>query len=165
MTAKVSDQIQAAIAALTNDKHRLFVAAYIQTIADGKPNGAEAHRRAGYNAKSPQIASAAADRLLNRAEIKAIVDMAREQAKAASTAAVEEAIGDLEWKRRKLVYIANAGTTKLKLTKGGVEIEGEHADLSAAVRAIQALAKIDGDEAPQKVDLHAHESMLELLSG
>lgn len=157
------DDLLPAIEALQNDRHRKFVAAYIRTIADGKPNGAEAYRQAGYATKSPQIASAAADRLLNRVEIKAIIDAARQRAKAASSEEATEAIGDLAWKRRKLVYIANAGTTKVTLKKGEVEVEGEHADLGAAVRAIQVLARIDGDEAPQVVDLRAHESLLDML--
>lgn len=163
MSTPADDTFKAAIAALKNDRHRKFVAAFIQMIADGKPNAAEAYRQAGYTTKSPQVAAAAAERLLRAVEIKAIVDAARKLAQEASAAAVIAATGDLTWKRAKLVYIAEAGTAKLKLKKGELEVEGEHADLGAAVRAIQTLAKIDGDEKPQEHIHRAHESLLDML--
>lgn len=162
MTA-LPEHLSKAIAALKNDRHRKFAAAYLQMIADAKPNAAEAYRQAGFKAKTPQVAAASADQLLRRPEIKAIVEAAREHAKQASTQAVEGAIGDLSWKRQKLIEITNAGMSRLTLKKGDTVIEGKYVDLTVAAKAIQVLARIDGDEKPIKVDLRAHESVLDLL--
>lgn len=153
------DQFKAAIAALKNDRHRKFVAAYLLMIADGKPNAAEAYRQAGFKASNPQVAAASADNLLRRAEIKAIVDSAREQAKAASTAAVEAAAGSLEWKRAKLIEITNAGLANHVDDNG----KSRRFDIKASIGAIGLLAKIDGDEKPQVHEHRAHESLLEML--
>lgn len=159
MSTPQDDNIQKAIAALSNDRHRLFVAAYIRTIANGKPNGAESYRQAGYSTKSPQIASAAADRLLNRVEIKSIIDAARAQAKAASSAEADEAVGSLAWKRERLIEITRAGLSSHKDDQGRTK----WFDIKASTSALGLLAKIDGDEKPQEHIHRAHESLLEML--